>query len=377
VVVGLCGHGLALIRALRHGGMPIYALDTNKRQPGTRTRLAKVEYVPDINGPDLIESLLALRRRIDCPGVPVLFLTNDTMVRTIGNGWEKLDNQYRLSWSDSRATLLPLLEKSALEARCTVAGLDYPKTFLLQSMSDVAYAVSSVTFPIIVKPARPLSRFKTAQPVTQVQLEELVEKFQSDLPFLVQQFIPGDDTSIYFCALYLDRGKVLARFDGHKLRSRPLGHTSIAESSVNTDVFQHTCRFFAGLDLSGPMSLEIKRDQAGRMWVIEPTVGRTDFWIDLCTTNGVNLPLTEYCHQTGSAIPLGQQENSFIWFNEDRDPFGRLWFMLQKGLRFNGRSSNYLYLHRSDPSPAIAAMRQIATDLFTSFRRRVAKLFAR
>ena len=377
VVVGLCGHGLAIVRALHQGNMPIFALEASASQPGTRTRLAKVEFVADINGPGLIDALLALRRRLDCPGAPILFLTNDTMVRTIGIGWERLNDAYRLSWSHARESLLPLLEKSALEARCMATGLAYPKTYLLRATSDVGLATHAVNFPIIVKPARPLSRFKTALPATPTDLRELADKFREDLPFLVQQFIPGDDTSIQFCALYLDHGKVLARFDGHKLRSRPLGHTSIAESAVDDKVFEQTCSFFSGLNLSGPVSLELKRDGRGGLWVIEPTVGRTDFWIDLCTTNGVNLPLTEYCHQAGTAAPHALQQDAFVWFNEDRDPLGRLWFMLQRSLRLHGRHSTYLYLHRSDPRPALVAITRIATDLLRSLGRRVGKLFAR
>lgn len=377
VVVGLCGHGLAIVRALREGRVPVIALETNTRQPGVRTRLATVELISDINGPGLIDALLDLSTRIRCPEQPVLFLTNDTMVKTVGSHWDRLKNAYRLSWSHSRATLLTLLQKSALEARCFESGLQYPKTYVLESMRDAEAAIAAVQMPVIVKPSRPLAKFKTSQPESPPQLAELASKFNSDLPFLVQQFITGDDQSIFFCALYLDHGKVLARFDGHKLRSRPLGHTSIAEPTTDDGVFERTCRFFAGLELSGPVSLELKRDAQGGLWVIEPTVGRTDFWIDLCTINGVNLPLTEYCHQAGIALPNSRQKNAFVWINEERDPFGRLWFMLQKGLRMDGRSSSYLYLHRSDPTPGLIAIKRITTDLMKSLVRRIGKIVAR
>jgi len=362
---------------LREGRVPVIALETNTDLPGIRTRLATVELVSDINGAGLIDALLELSSRMRFPEQPILFLTNDTMVRTVGSHWDRLKGTYRLSWSHSRAPLLTLLQKSALEARCVEAGLQYPKTYVLESGRDAEAAVASVQMPVIVKPSRPLARFKTSQPESQTQLAELATRFSADLPFLVQQFIPGDDRSIFFCALYLDRGKVLARFDGHKLRSRPLGHTSIAEPITGDEVFERTCRFFAGLELSGPVSLELKRDTKGGLWVIEPTVGRTDFWIDLCTINGVNLPLTEYCHQAGIVLPKSHQKNAFIWFNEDRDPLGRLWFLLQKGLKLNGRGSSYLYLHRSDPMPGLIAIKHIITDLTMSLLRRISKIVAR
>ncbi len=374
VVVGACGHGLALVRALHAQGIPVLLLEANPQQTGASTRLAELVPIPDINGPALIDALQALRPRIDSPGTPVLLLTNDTMVRTVGQHWPRLDGAYRLSWAGCREALLPLLEKSALEERCRATGLSYPRTFVLRSAQEVDAALAEIPFPIIVKPARPLSRFKTSQPADRQQLLDLVQRFGGDLPFLVQQFIPGDDRSIYFSALYLDRGKVLARFDGHKLRSRPLGHTSIAESAPDEEVFQQTCRFFAGLDLSGPVSLELKRDAKGGLWVIEPTVGRTDFWLGLCTANGVNLPAVEYAHQAQRPLPAQNQVDAKIWFNEDRDPFGPLWLRYLSGVAVRGRGRAHLYLGHEDPGPAQSFRRRLRADLTAAVLRRVKRL---
>ncbi|MBK8890530.1 MAG: hypothetical protein IPN75_09040, partial [Dechloromonas sp.] len=95
-------------------------------------------------------------------------------------------------------------------------------------------------FPMIIKPVRPLGGFKTFLPTNADELLRWTDIHQPDLPFMAQRFIPGDDRAIYFSALYLDAGKVLARFDGHKLRSRPLGHTTIAESFRNEEVYRQT-----------------------------------------------------------------------------------------------------------------------------------------
>lgn len=371
VVVGACGHGLAVMRALNEGGVPIIALEANPALPGNRTRLALVVRVPDINGPGLIASLQSLRARIRSPAKPVLFLTNDTMVRTVGEHWDALDGLYALSWADTRSSLLPLLQKPALEARCNAVDLNYPKTFVIHSSADVAKAVVAIGFPMIVKPSRPLSRFKTALPGSPEELGALVDRLRPDLPFLVQEFVPGDDTHIFFSALYLDRGKVCARFDGHKLRSRPLGHTTIAESARDDRVFAHTCRFFDGLGLSGPVSLELKLDDQERFWVIEPTVGRTDFWLGLCTANGINLPLAEYHHQCGAEVAVAQQSDTAVWFNEDRDPLGRFWMTRRGGAGMRGRRSSYTFLNWRDPAPAYAFLRQTAAGLARSTARRL------
>jgi predicted ATP-grasp superfamily ATP-dependent carboligase len=374
VVVGACGHGLSIIRALANDGVPVIALEANPSLPGAHTRFAKVELIPDINGPKLIDSLLELHARLVPSGTPVLFLTNDRMVRTVGEAWPKLQDKYRLSWAHCRAEMLPLQEKSALEQRSIDTGLAYPPTFMLNASDEIAVAVQRIGFPIFVKPARPLARFKTAQPISIEELVKLTQDYQSDLPFLVQKLIPGDDRVIYFSALYLDHGKVLARFDGHKLKSRPLGHTTIAESQICDEVFQLTRQFFDGLKLSGPVSLELKRAPDGQYWVIEPTVGRTDFWIELCIVNGVNLPLIEYCHQINMQAPPQAQQNVAVWFNEERDPFGRFWFLWQKDLQINRRTASYLFLNKSDAKPAWIASCAIVRSLVTSATNRLGKL---
>ncbi len=375
VVVGACGHGLALVRALHAEHVPTLVLEANLQQPGALTRLATVVHAPDINGEALVDALLALRARIECPGAPVLLLTNDTMVRTVGQHWLRLAAAYRLSWSACRDRLLPLQEKANLESRCAETGLHYPKSRLLQGADDIDAVLAELSFPIIVKPVRPLSRFKTSQPADRGQLAELVARHGADLPFLVQEFIPGDDTHIYFSALYLDEGRVLARFDGHKLRSRPLGHTSIAEPWPDDEVHAQTLRFFDGLALSGPVSLELKRDGQGRLWVIEPTVGRTDFWLGLCTVNGVNLPAAEYAQQTGRSRPAPSQRREALWFNEERDPFGPLWLRWRSGLApRRGLRRSHLFLHGNDLRPATAFLRRFGRHAITAIGRRLRRL---
>lgn len=374
VVLGACGHGLAVIHALSSKGVPVVVLESDSELPGAKTNAARVFFVESMNNESLIESLVNLRQRICCPGKPVLFLANDKMVRLLGLNWDRLEELFSLSWSGCRDHLLPLLEKSSLEPRCREVGLYYPETRIVESESDVDTVLDALGFPLILKPARPLSGFKTIIPKTRQEIIETLTKYCNDLPFIAQRLIPGDDRSIFFTAFYLSKGEIIARFDGHKLRSRPLGHTTIGESFISDSVFEQTRRFFEGLDLSGPVSLEVKQDETGCFWVIEPTLGRTDFWVGLCIKNGVNLPFVEYCHQVGREIPESRQEDRSIWFNEERDPLGILWLSLQRDFRFRGRIPTFLYFHLDDLGPCLLALRRICHSLFQSLLRRASRL---
>src|SRR5688572_23134949 len=90
VVAGLCAHGLAIVRALARYEIDVHALEAVRTLPGCSTRLATVHPVEEVNGPGVVRALKALRGRIPGTDRPVLFLTNDNMVREVARAWPEL-----------------------------------------------------------------------------------------------------------------------------------------------------------------------------------------------------------------------------------------------------------------------------------------------
>ncbi|MEA3639808.1 MAG: hypothetical protein VBE63_07675 [Lamprobacter sp.] len=357
IVIGLCVHGLALVRALHEGGVRVLALEANRALPGAHTRMAEVHWTADINGTGLIDGLIALRQSLPPEPVPVLYPSNDNMVRVLASHWERLQALYRLSWSDCRETVLRLLDKSALEAHCQRHDLPYPKTWILPDLDALpALSAEGLDFPLIVKPARPLSGFKVRLLDDHQALEQLARERSQALPFLLQHWVPGEDRRILFYAFYLDRGRILASFGGRKLASKPaaLGQTIVAESFPHAAMLALAERFFAPLELSGPVSLEAKLDADGQPWIIEPTLGRTDYWLDCCVANGVNLPLIE--HQAQSRLPVGQptQTQGMIWFDTERGPGSYLRLRFGRGeTATDPWRPRFAYWNRHDPVPSL------------------------
>lgn len=380
VVVGLCSHGLATVRALRRRGIRVHALEADSDLPGASTRAAEVHIVPGINGEGLIESLRDARSRIASDVPPVLFLMNDNMVRELATRWPELDGRYRLSWSHGREQVGRLLRKSAIEARCREVGLSYPSSRTLDSEDDLDRVVAELRGPFILKPVRPLSAFKVKLVATPEALRRVVREFRESAPFLVQEWVPGGDERIHFGALFLDRGEPIATFVGQKLRSSPkaLGQTTMARSSARQDVLDATTRFFDGLGLSGPVSLELKQDDRGTLWVIEPTLGRTDFWLACCIENGVDLPYIEYRHQTGEERPPSRQIDAVVWTDTERDPLGIVWYLLSpRGwLRFR-RPVRFPYWKISDMRPFYVALARTLVRLARTLPGRVVRRVAR
>ncbi|NEX22536.1 hypothetical protein G3480_19860 [Thiorhodococcus mannitoliphagus] len=381
VVVGLCAHGLALARALAPAGVAVTALEANRSLPGFRTRYADVRHVPDINGPGLVDALLTL---VDSrPGTPppVLFLTNDNMVRILGEHWGRLEGHYQLSWSGCREQTLRLLDKGSLEAHCRQLDLPYPLSTRLDRAEDLdAWLAADAHFPLIVKPTRPLSGFKVRLVEGPAALRGLLSDYPAALPFLLQRWIPGDDGQLLFTALYLDRGRNIASFQGRKLASRPaaLGQTTVAEAYPDAAALELTERFFMPLGLSGPVSLEMKRAVDGRLWIIEPTLGRTDYWLDCCVANGIDLPLIEYHHQTGvSSTPVPQRQE-IVWFDTERHPLAyaarRLPWLKVLRPQTPGWRARFPYWGHADPLPFMIGLMHLAGNTGRRIWRRARRL---
>ncbi|WP_068808266.1 carboxylate--amine ligase [Thauera phenolivorans] len=355
IVVGLCAHGVGMVRSLHRAGVPVLALEANLALPGVRTRCAEVRIVPDINGEGLIDALVKLASDTPEAQDGVLLLTNDKMVEIVGRHAALVSRHFRLSWGHAATALLPLLAKDRIEARCREVGLDYPTSVLLTRFDDAPRALADLAFPVIAKPTRPVSAFKTQVSASIDAFMGARRRMEGSMPLVVQEFIPGNDSAIRFGALYLDHGRVLARFEGRKLRSRPMGHTTIAVSEPDDEVHALACRFFEGLELSGPASLELKRDPAGKYWVIEPTVGRTDFWAGLCAANGVDLTLIEYAAMAGRHLPPTTQRRTHLWINGDRDPAALLWLLRNAPGQIMAARVKGVYLDLHDGGPSLVS----------------------
>ncbi len=351
VVAGLCAHGLAITRSLSRAGIDVVAIETNRSLPGIKTCTADVVIVDDINGSGLVRALVGLAPTISTTTIPILFLTNDTMIETVGNAQDELGRLYRISWAHSRTGLLPLLRKEHVYARCMETKLLHPKSRLVCTVEDIANEKLDLRFPLIFKPNRPISGYKTLVIEDEEQLQKSWTTIERSLPAIAQEFIPGDESRTRFAALYLDHGQVLARFEGRKLRSRPMGHTTVAIGEPDENTHLLARKFFAGLDFSGPVSLEMKEDPEGKLWIIEPTVGRSDFWVGLCIAEGVDLPLIEYRQECGHLFEGSSQQGHTLWINGERDPAALIWLMLRHPHDLLRRHIVGVYLHTGDYRP--------------------------
>lgn len=262
LVLGADIHALAVGRALADAGVEVYLAESDAGMPGVRTnRAARVFTVPSLRDASLIPALLEVREQLREFDQVVLIAINDRQVELIGRHRNAIGALFEVSWLPQAEAVLALLPKSGLQKRCEEVGLNYPASVLVRGAEQVELT-ASLRYPVIIKPVRPLSSFKTLLARNPKELQALLQRQQGDMPLLVQEYIAGDDTHLFFGAVVLEEGVARHAMVGRKLASFPpaRGQTTVAETAHEPEVIALTQRFFAGTGISGPASLELKRD---------------------------------------------------------------------------------------------------------------------
>lgn len=324
VVVGADICGLGLVRSLGQAGIPIVVMDTDRRRPAMHSRYARAFVAPSLSGADLVESLLALARPLDCR--PVLFLTTDAQVRTVSQHRDLLQD-YRIGLPDHR-TVCGLLHKSSFQMLAEQHGFPVPVSLTIRKQEDVA-ELRRLRFPAVIKPGDKTAFFQGKAPRA-MRVEGLADAEAAcrgilrEVPdLIVQEWIEGPDDQIYFCLQYYDQAGILvSSFTGRKLRAWPPGTGSTASCMPAPEVSEKleplAGAFFDVVGMVGMCSMEFKRDaRSGEFFMIEPTIGRADWQEEVATLNGINMPLVAYQHELG--LPPTSRDPSarkLIW----RDP---------------------------------------------------------
>jgi predicted ATP-grasp superfamily ATP-dependent carboligase len=324
VVVGLCSHGLAIVRSLARKEIPVVAVESNWSQPSARTRYGLKLHHPDIHGPSLARLLTDLAGAL--PPGPVLFVTNDKMVRVVNDPAAGLRARYRLPFPRPEL-LLELIEKDTLEPLARRQGLHVPGTSALTAAEargeEPSAALNEAAFPCVLKPAVPMSSLKAAIVRDREDVARIAATHRDIDRYLLQQWIEGDDERVVFAAWYFDReGLPRGAFAGQKIRQVPrtLGNSSAARGIDRPDLIVEGLRLFRGLDYHGIASVEFKLAPDGTPWFIEATAGRSDYWLKTMIVNGVDLPALTYSDLADVDLRASErQRNRAAWVDGDRD----------------------------------------------------------
>lgn len=379
LVLGFSIHGLAVARALHSSGIQVHAVSESGDLPTCKTSVATVHIDDRINSENAIDCLQDIRKKLSRERQVVLFPTNDKIVGLLADHWDHLHNSFRLSWSECRDKVRELVRKDGFASFVDNNRLLAPKSRILHDDSKILPTLKGLAAPIIVKPVVPLGAFKALRYDSLDNAIEDADRWASEYPVIIQEWIQGDDIDLVFGSYFLDRGKVIAEFSGRKLLSVPraLGQGVIVEQFRDEEVLQEGRKVAQALGVSGPVAVEFKRDATGQLWLIEANVGRTEYSVDLLTSCGLNFPQIEYNYVCGHAQekPLVTPRCSATWLDTEKEPLALFKYLIS--VRKRRERINKLvfpYFGHRDFGPLMAATKANAERLTKAIFRRISKL---
>ncbi len=389
MILGAGANGLGVARSLARARVPVWLLDTDPGRPEMSTRAAKPLPVRALQGEPLIEDLERLAATLFRADRPVLFLTQEETVRSVSGQRERLAGHYRFALP-SKETVEALQHKQGFQRLAEKYRAAIPPLVHIQSLLDLS-ALERMQYPVVIKPGERHAaygqQFQKAYRVASAgEADALLRRMlavTSDV--VVQEWIEGPDSHIYFCLQYLDRtGHVAASFTGRKIRSWPpqVGGTASCAPApeVHEQLSEMTARFFQAVRVIGMASMEYKRDaRSGEFRMVEPTIGRTDYQEEIATLNGVNLPYAAYCSELDRPTQAPTvARRPVIWRvrSEDVQSAAAQSQPLEQGYPPRGEVVDALW-RWSDPLPGLVrSMRRVRRALHTRASRMMAQAHA-
>ena len=376
VVVGGSANALGVLRSLSHCDLTL--LCDSKHAPAWSSRYSSCKVlVSDTRGESIVDDLLRLAKSRPLSQRPVLVLTEEKTVVCVSSARTKLKPFYEFLLSPE-PLLSDLQSKAGFQRHALAARSPVPMGVVLESSRDLE-RVETLRFPCVLKPleqdARYSERFKKAYKVQSAQqVNDLYAEIEPVAPqMIVQEWLEGEDSDIYFCLGFYDAQSRLVgnTFTGRKVRSWPLhvGGTASCTSAPECadELTQLTNQFVQAVGYVGQIGMEFKRDaNRGGFFMIEPTVGRTDYQHEIAPLSGCNVLAMMVAWLAGQPLPSRGEPKELVWYDEIADANA-----LAHGAPntlFQNRQRIAAVWRLQDPMPSI-------TDLGRRARNRLRKLF--
>lgn len=319
--------GLQAARILAARGVKVYATAKHSGHHSTRTRSVHRVLVATSDD-QLVSELIKLGDEI---GPAALFPCTDGLVRLVSKHRDALSRHFRFVLP-SHDIVEVLLDKDRFYAHAARAGFPVPWSKTVADAAEFESAVAQATYPCVLKPPY-RSAIWSANTVDKGFLatgpEELRAHYErcrewSD-QLIVQQWVPGGPDALFSCNLYVTRsGEVAVTFVARKLRQWPIetGQSSLGEECRHDDVLALATDLFKQMGYKGLAYAEIKQAaDDGRLYIIEPNIGRPTGRSAIAEAGGVELLYTAYCDAAGLPLPEArvQSYGNVKWIHLRRD----------------------------------------------------------
>jgi len=365
--------GLQTARILANNGVSVIGLAENPDHFCAKTNTCEKVIPSGKMSDELIENLIKLGKELDQKAV--LYPCQDTSVLLVSQNRAKLEPYYHISLP-ANDTVELLMNKPRFYEFAMDKDLPVAKFFLLKSRKDAEEAAGKLNFPCVLKPHMRspkweentrLKAFKVLNKDEFLKMYDRICDWSDTL--MLQEWIEGDDTTLYSCNCYYNKNsEPLVNFTAKKLRQWPIvtGNTSLGIDVIDDTVLKVTTDLFKKVNYVGLGYVEIKKDiKTDKYYIIEPNIGRPTGRSALAEACGVDLIYTMYCDCLGLPLPetrtqkfknikwihlRSDLQSAYNYWKNGKLTFGE-WLISMKGKKF------YAVISLKDPIPFLTELK--------------------
>lgn len=387
--------GLSLLRCFADPSISVTVIDSDPESLTLHSKYARNRHMiacPRLQPEQAIADLITLGRRFT--DRPMLTFDNEPMLLLASRHRQTLSSYYRLLLPDSEL-VEDLTCKLRFAAFAERVDLPVPRSMIPTSDTTVDEIAQQIGIPCVLKPSSHTGKYRDAveeergfvykvlQADTMDQLRQQYQKMRQYCDaFVVQQYIPGDDTTLYSVHAYLDRnGKSLGCFVGRKIRTCPkgCGGSTYLQLVDFPELAELGIKLLRQMNAVGPMKIDFKRDPQTNRWLILECNARFTLWNYLGAASGINLPmvaLADLYEQPVTAATTYRTNVRWLAFGNDFRAFVREyrpegdWTWARWLWSLRSRKVHEVFAWR-DPKPSIICTARFVWQNLTKIKRRL------
>lgn len=319
------GHtmALAVVRALGEAGLPVTVLHWDPRDMAQASKhvIADVQIPHPIHDEaGFVDAIVEQARRL---GRSVLIPASDESVVGVSRNIDVLSQHCTVACPEW-AVAERFIDKTRTYALADANGIPAPRTLVPGSLEELESQARSIGFPLLLKPAEGhlfYERFRTKMvradnmAVLRTAYSDAVE---AGLAVMVQELIPGDDSSVVNYNAYFWDGKPVAEFTARQLRKAPpaFGSPRVAVSARISEVIEPGRKILAAMEFHGFACTEFKRDSRDGVYKLMEVNGRHNLSGLLAVRCGINFPLIQYEHLVEGVLPARTSYRSGVYWTD-------------------------------------------------------------
>jgi predicted ATP-grasp superfamily ATP-dependent carboligase len=339
---------LSMLRTFENSGIPTCVIGSDPHDIKFYSRYCQQKKIiaHHVSEPEkALEDLVVLGKTFSTK--PVLFFDNDQFELFVSKHRNLLGEYYHFLLPPHEL-LESLVQKTRFASLAQRWEFPIPKTVSSDEIKTSDALLQRVTPPCFFKPKNSIN-WKKSEMIAErkkpykgilandrAAVDRVYDQFKNfGNDFIVQEYIPGGDDSIYSFHGYFDRhSNLLACFAGRKIRNYPreYGQSTYLELTKEPEVIRLGEELLKRIDFVGLVKIDFKKDLRTNQFYLLEVNPRATLWHHLGTVSGINLSLIAYQDILGRPcnvpkdyktnvrwLSLGADIKGFLDYHKDGD----------------------------------------------------------